>query len=593
MNSEFLLNHFNRISDAPSAIPRLRSFILDLAVRGKLVEQDAKDEPASELVKRIKTEKARLMKQGLIKKLNSLELPTESEFLFPMPSGWASSTLQALCISVTDGDHLPPPKTDQGIPFLVIGNVRSRALNFADCRYVSEQYYSALDAIRRPQKGDILYTLVGSYGIPVMITDDRQFCVQRHIGILRPSLTINARFLSRILESKWVFDQATACATGIAQKTVPLAGLRQILIPLPPFAEQNRIVSKVDELMALCDRLEMAKEERENRRDRLSRTSHHYLNNGANTDDLRKHAHFFIGHLPHLSARPDQIKQLRQTILNLAVRGHLVPQDPNDEPASELLKCIHAEKVDLLGMHVVERDSSESCLSKSDLPFDLPSNWQWASLRSITVFGPQNGISPKPTSRPDAPRAITLTATTKGTFDSRHFKRVDATIPPESEFWLRPGDMLFQRGNTREYVGMASYYTGAPRLFLYPDLMMKVRLSQKIDLKYVHLCAIAPYARAYFSTHASGAQATMPKINQGILVKLPIPLPPFLEQHRIIAKVDELMAVCDRLEAQLTSTQIDTSRLLEAVLHHALNSRERIASKRPEDPRCRVAVQSQ
>jgi type I restriction enzyme S subunit len=185
------------------------------------------------------------------------------------------------------------------------------------------------------------------------------------------------------------------------------------------------------------------------------------------------------------------------------------------------------------------------------------------------VFGPQNGIFPKPTSRPDAPRAITLTATTKGTFDSNYFKRVDATIPSDSEFWLRSGDLLFQRGNTREYVGMAAYYTGAPGLLLYPDLMMKVRLSEKMDLRYVHLCAIAPYARAYFSAHASGAQATMPKINQRVLVKLPIPLAPLLEQHRILAKVAEVMLVGDRLEAQLTSGQIDGSRLLEAILHKA------------------------
>jgi type I restriction enzyme S subunit len=255
-HANFYLGHLPCLTTRPAHIQQLRQTILNFAVRGQLVPQDPSDEPASEILRRIKAEKAQLVKGGIIKKLDSITLPDESEFPFPMPLGWTPAYLQSLCISVTDGDHLPPPKADQGIPFLVIGNIRSRALNFTGCRHVSKQYYDALDTIRRPKKGDILYTLVGSYGIPVMIADDREFCVQRHIGILRPSLTINARFLSRVLASNWVFDQATVCATGIAQKTVPLAGLRKILIPLPPFAEQQRIVTKVDELMAVCDRLE-------------------------------------------------------------------------------------------------------------------------------------------------------------------------------------------------------------------------------------------------------------------------------------------------------------------------------------------------
>jgi type I restriction enzyme S subunit len=349
-----------------------------------------------------------------------------------------------------------------------------------------------------------------------------------------------------------------------------LTDVTNFLVPLPPLAEQHRIVAKVDELMALCDRLDILRAERESRRNQLTASSHHHLNKGANGDVLRKHAHFFIGHLPCLTARPDQIKQLRQTILNIAVRGQFIPQSPSDDPAAELLKRIQTEKADLIGTRALEREYCESRLSEGEIPFDLPPTWQWAPLLSFVIFGPQNGISPKPSSRPDAPRAITLTATTKGTFDPNHFKSVDATVPHDSEFWLRSGDLLFQRGNTREYVGMAAYYTGEPGVFLYPDLMMKVRLSEKVSLRYIHLCAVAPYARAYFSTHASGAQATMPKINQGILVKLPIPLPPLLEQHRIVAKVDELMTLCDRLEAQLTSAQTDGSRLLEAVLHHAL-----------------------
>jgi type I restriction enzyme S subunit len=119
---------------------------------------------------------------------------------------------------------------------------------------------------------------------------------------------------------------------------------------------------------------------------------------------------------------------------------------------------------------------------------------------------------------------------------------------------------------------MAAYYDGQPGQFLYPDLIIKVRLSKSVDLRYIHLCSIAPYGRAYFGRHASGAQSTMPKINHDILVNLPIPLPPIAEQHCIVAKVDQLMALCDQLESRLTTAQTEVVRLLESVLHHALQT---------------------
>ena len=275
MNAEHLLTHFDRIADAPDAIPRLRRFILDLAVRGKLVEQDPNDEPASELLKRIAAEKEWLAKAGKIKKTKpTIDLPSSIPGR-DVPPGWVITSLQSVCTSITDGDHLPPPKTESGIPFLVIGNVRSQTINFAESRFVSPEYYESLDPIRRPRSGDLLYTLVGSYGIPIVVRDEQPFCVQRHIGILRPSELINVGFLARVMESRLVFEQVTACATGIAQKTVPLSGLRRLLIPLPPLAEQRRIVAKVDELMALCDRLEVSLAAGEETRGRLVRAMLH------------------------------------------------------------------------------------------------------------------------------------------------------------------------------------------------------------------------------------------------------------------------------------------------------------------------------
>src|SRR5487761_7331 len=575
MNPDFLLTHFNRISDVPDAVPRLQRFVLDLAVRGTLVEQDRDDEPASQLLKRIQTEWEHLFDEGAHKNADLSRGIQDDEKPYSIQNSWQWVRL-GQCLEMINGRALKP--TDwrpAGLPIVRIQNLNSDDAPF---NYCDE---SIVDPRHIIESGRFLISWSGTPGTSfgAFIWKGGKAALNQHIfKCVQIGDAYYDRFLQIAINGR--LDEMIAKAHGgVGLQHITKGKLENLPLSLPPLAEQHRIVIKVDELMALCNRLEAARIEREKRRISLAAASHHHLNNGSNPETLRRYAKFYLGHLSQLIFQSDQIKPLRQTILNLAVRGQLVPQDSNDAPVSELLGRIQAEKADLIGARAQELECRESRLSNEDIPFDLPSGWQWEPLQSVIVFGPQNGISPKPSSRPDAPKAVTLTATTKGTFDSRYFKQVDATIPKDSEFWLRPGDLLFQRGNTRDYVGMAAYYSGEPGLFLYPDLMIKVRLSEKVSLRYVHLCAVAPHARAYFSAHASGAQATMPKINQGVLVKLPIPLAPFAEQNRIVAKVDELMALCDQLEAQLTTTQSEKRSLLEAVLFHALNDSPRETDK--------------
>ena len=252
----FLARHPERMLRRPEHIAAVRTAVLDVAVRGRLVPQDPADEPANALLDRIQHELVSLAANGRRSRRSPLPDIDEQTMPFRLPPGWEWTRLQSICSSVTDGDHQPPPKSESGIPFLVIGNVRTRSIDFANCRRVSPTYYEKLDSTHKPRQDDILYTLVGSYGIPILVPGDQPFCVQRHIGILRPSAHIDATFLARVLDSGLVFEQATKCATGIAQKTVPLSGLRRIHIPLAPVAEQRRIVAKVDELMKVCDQLE-------------------------------------------------------------------------------------------------------------------------------------------------------------------------------------------------------------------------------------------------------------------------------------------------------------------------------------------------
>lgn len=162
---------------------------------------------------------------------------------------WENVSLDSVCKSIYDGDHMPPPKSETGIPFLVISNVNTGFISFEKCRFVPEEYYDGLSETRTPEIGDILYTIVGSYGIPVMVDTDKKFCFQRHMALLKPKDIYN-RFLWRQLQTQSFFEQATSIATGTAQLTVPIKGLRKLIVKCPTLPEQHEIVRLIDDLLA-------------------------------------------------------------------------------------------------------------------------------------------------------------------------------------------------------------------------------------------------------------------------------------------------------------------------------------------------------
>lgn len=254
-NWQRIAAHFDTLFTTEASIDALKQTLLQLAVMGKLVPQDPNDEPASELLKRIQAEKVKLIAEGKIKKGKPLPPISDEEKPFEMPEGWEWVRLTDLVALVTDGDHQAPPKAKSGVPFLIIGNLNTGNISFESCRFVPEEYYQKLDWGKRPNKNDLLYTVTGSYGIPIKVDVSEKFCVQRHVAILKTAQSTPINYLKLLLESKYALQYASEIATGIAQKTVPLTGLRIMPIAMPTEAQQKRIVDKVDELMALCDQL--------------------------------------------------------------------------------------------------------------------------------------------------------------------------------------------------------------------------------------------------------------------------------------------------------------------------------------------------
>ncbi len=557
MNADRLFALYDRVAEAPGAVGRLRRFVLDLAVRGKLVEQDPSDEPAAELLKRMAAQKARLVKAGLIRKLKRIEVVDEPSY--DLPSGWSFVALGDVIVKHLGG----------GTPSKSNGKYWGGSVRWASVKDVGKSKYLD-DTIDRITEAGLENSSSN------LIEPDNLLVVTRmglgKVSINRVAVAINqdlrALILSDLLSVDYTYNFFLTHGfegTGLTVKGIKLKELLSIPFPLPPLAEQHRIAAKVDELMAVCDQLEEARTVREDTRDRLTKASLTRLNApDIDAPTFRSHARFAVDALPALTARADQIRHLRQTILGLAVRGKLVEPNPEEGSGQEVHARIKSARL--------SSPRPDKCRNPIQGMYALPSNWAWGQLGHVIVAGPRNGLSPRPSAREDAPRAVTLSATTSGTFDISHFKRVDAVIGPDSEFWLQPNDLLFQRGNTREYVGMAAIYDGPPGEFIFPDLMIRVRLSSEVSLRFVHLFCVSPAARNYFSENATGAQKTMPKINQAILRALPLPLPPLAEQHRIVGKVDELMVLCHRLEAGIGTADGTRHRLLDSLLHDVLAS---------------------
>ena len=542
MNADWLLAHYERVADAPEAVPRLRRFILALAVRGKLVKQDPNDEPASELLKKIAAEKERLVKVGEIKKQSALPLVATYEALFSVPNVWKWTRIGSA--AYVEMGQSPPSehynRTGHGIQFF-----QGKA-DFGK-RYPTARYWCT-----QPKKyaapGDILISVRAPVG-PTNVASE-PCCIGRGLAALRSHNGIDRYYLLRCLEA---FEHALA-ALGFGTTFVAINKnqLTAFVIPLPPLAEQRRIVAKVDELMALCDRIAAARTEREATRDQLSAASLVRLDApDPNPVVFQNHAAFALENLVPLTTRTDQIKALRQTILNLAVRGKLVEQDPNDEPASELLKRITEDKKQRAVSARDRRAGLVGSIDATEMLYGLPSSWVWVSFGDITISRDGERV---PVSRAEREQRAKI-------YDyygaSGVIDKIDGYLFDKPLLLIgEDGANLINRSTAIAFIARGRYWVNNHAHVL-------DGLNEDF-LQYLELFINATDLKPLVTGTAQ------PKMNQAKMNSIPVALPPLAEQHRIVAKVDELMALCDRMEATLATDDDTRRRLLDALLHEVL-----------------------
>ena len=581
MNPDWLLKHFDQISEAPDAVARLRRFILDLAVRGKLVEQDPNDEPALELLKRVSAEKHRLAEEGQIRKQKPLPPIREHEVPFNVPKNWKLVRLGDVSTLITKGStptSYGHSFVQHGINFVKVEAIKAGLL--LPENITSHINPETHEFLKRSQlkSGDFLFSIAGSIGTCAVVTDQiLPANTNQALAIIRgANLAFSLGYLSYSSSSD-LLALTVAKARGGAMNNISLEDVSNFILPLPPLAEQHRIVAKVDELMALCDELEAAQAKRERRRDRLVAATLHGLNNGEDSSEpgarptFEESARFYFNHLPRLTTRPEHIQQLRQTILNLAVRGKLVQQRKEEGSGWELLcrlKAVHPEN----RKFGATRRKGQSPLDQLNCPgvFPIPSTWRWAyldflceQLADIDHNMPQTVADGVPfISAKDLKDDGTIDFSNPKMISEDDYKRLSRKVQ------MRSGDIVYSRIGAR--LGKARIVNVDTRFLISYSCCLVRPMHEFVDKHYLQRFLDSNLAlnQAYKGAQSIG----VPDLGLGEIKEFRIPLPPLPEQHRIVAKVDELMALCDKLEIHLTEGATTRRQLLEATLCEAIAS---------------------
>jgi type I restriction enzyme, S subunit len=543
MNAERLLAHYERIADAPDAIVRLRRFVLDLAVRGKLVPQDPNDEPASELLKRIENKKGRSARASA---------PNDGQ-KFQTPVGWTWTTLGAVS-NVVMGQSPPGDSYNikgEGVP-LINGPVEFTEGPFG--KTVVNQYTTA--PTKFCDEGDLLICVRGSTTGRTNIAGFRA-CIGRGVAAIQPCF--EGTFVRLFIWN--ARDSIINMGRGIAFPSVSVKQIEGLAIPLPPLAEQHRIVAKVDELMVLCDRLEAARAEREATRDRFTAATFARLN-APDPESFHEDARFALDALPGLTACADQINQLRQTILGLGVVGKLTPSTISGLPGVAELNIVSAKKLEL----ELRKPKVIAPISFDEHWCELPKLWEWARWDQITDWITYGFTRPMPHAENGVP-IVTGKNVNRGKIIFETADRTPIASYQELSDKDRPkrGDILITKDGS---IGRTAIVENEGPFCINQSVAVLWLRSCHFDRRFLQMALDCPQTQEALLAKTEGV--AIKHISIIDLGKMVFPLPPLAEQHSIVAKVDELMALCDQLERSLINADDARGRLLDALLAEAL-----------------------
>jgi len=553
-------------------IKKLRELILELAVRGKLVPQDASDEPAAVLLQRIAAERDRLVKEKLIKKPKVLPEITEEEKPFELPVGWEwvrIGNIAAVGTGATPSRSNPLYYDPAEFFWLTSGETGKDYIDETAEKISSLAIKETNVSIYPP--GTLIIAMYGQGKTRGQITE-----LRTHSGTNQACAAI--QLIEQELEHrtyiklffKKSYEEIRTEAAGGAQPNLNLGKINTTVIPLPPTQEQHRIVAKVDELMALCDQLEQQTEQQLDAHQQLVTTLLDTLTQSKNAAELAANWARLSQHFNTLFTTDASIDLLKQTILQLAVMGKLVPQDPTDEPASALLRRIASEKEQLIKEKKIKKQKPLPAISDEEKPFGLPEGWEWCRFATYALemaTGPFGSMINKREYVIGGTPLINPSHMVNGRIVEDEKVTVTTEKADElSSYALYEGDVVMAR---RGEMGRCAIVTSREDNWLCGTGSFVLKFTTDVNREFICTLFSTSSTRNYLGGESVGA--TMTNLNHSILNKMPLMLPPLPEQHRIVTKVNELFALCDQLKQQLQQQQRTQLLLTDTLVQDALN----------------------
>ncbi|TGY06828.1 restriction endonuclease subunit S [Bacteroides acidifaciens] len=513
---------------------QLKNSILQWAIQGKLVPQDPNDEPASVLLERIRTEKAKLVKEKKIKKdknesiiyrgednsyyekfLATGEVKCiDEEIPFEIPKGWEWCRFSAIYRLLTDGTHKTPKYTESGVPFISVKDMSSGKLSFSNTKCISEEEHKILSARCCPEYGDLLISKVGTTGIPLIIDTDKEFSIFVSLALIKffPNY-IDSKFLIHLINSPLIQEQVKRDTRGVGNKNWILTAISNTLLAIPPLVEQKRIVSKIEEIMPIADKYEKSQEI-----------------------------------LDRLNA--EIFDKLKKSVLQEAIQGKLVPQIVNEGTARELLEQIKTEKEKLVKDGKFKKSAlSDSVIYKGDdnkyyeqvgkeikeiteeILFDLPDKWQWCRIG--TIFMHNNGKQlNKGNTKGKLMKYVTTSNLYWDGFVLDNLKEMSFKENEIERCMAVKGDLLVCEGGD---IGRSCIWNYDFPIML-QNHIHKLRPYIPVCTKFFYYIFNLYNLTGLIGGKGIGIQGFSSKALHNTLV----PLPPLKEQHRIVAQIEKL-----------------------------------------------------
>lgn len=548
------MRQFELLAIAPGGVSKLRELIRKLAIQGKLLTQDPNDEPAGALLARIRVRKVELASGGDIRAMKPYAGITEDDQPFVLPASWAWVRFGDLTIN-RDGERIPVSSID-----------RERRAKVYD-------YYGASGVIDKIDGYlfDKTLLLIGEDGAnllnrstPIAFLAKGKYWVNNHAHVIDTTEPDLMRYLELFINA----ISLEPYVTGTAQPKMNQAKLNGIAVSLPPLAEQARIVARVDELMRLCDALEAKGRLEAEQHARLLSTLLGTLTESSTPEELAANWQRVADHFDLLLDRPEAVDVLEQTILQLAVRGLLVPQDPSEESASHLVRRIRSHREQQVKAGLAKREKPVTPLSQADLPFEVPAGWEW--VRFDELIEPAKPISygvlvPGPEVSGGVPfvRIADLSLTDP---PARPEKSISMEVDAQYQRTrLEGGEILMGVVGSIGKLGVAPPSWAGANIARAICRIVPVGLVNK---DFVLLLLQSEFMRASFA--GDTRTLAQPTLNVGLIRGSATPLPPITEQSRIVARVTELRRLCGDLRQRLDRSGATHAALADALIDQAL-----------------------